>query len=209
MKVVLIRHAETDYNREGRVQGQSDAPLNDRGMAQALCLARSFTGQPVDAIFSSPLKRAWQTAEAIASELGLEVQAESALIEIDAGAMDGLTGTELRERFPDFMQAWSNGLAAGEALPGGESLEAVQQRAWAFVESLRDRNELNLALCVTHNFALMSVIAAAVQLPLANISRLRQSLAGYSVVEFRNERVQVAKHNETCHLLGSDSSPLQ
>jgi broad specificity phosphatase PhoE len=208
VRVVLIRHAETDYNREGRVQGQSNAPLNDRGLLQAGCLARSFAAEPVDAIFSSPLQRAIQTAEPIASGLGLEIQVEPALIEIDAGAMDGLTGGEMRERFPDFMHAWRNGLAGSEPLPGGESLEEVQARAWTFVESLRDRDDLNLAVCVTHNFTLLSVIARAVQLPLGNISRLRQSLASYSIIEFRNQRIQVAKLNEVCHLLADDANPL-
>jgi phosphoserine phosphatase len=209
VKVVLIRHAETDFNREGRVQGQSDAPLNERGLDQALCLARSFAGQPVDAIFSSPLQRALQTAAPIAAALDLEIQREPALIEINAGVMDGLTGSEMRARFPEFMQAWRNGTAASEPLPGGESLEAVQERAWTFVESISVREDLNLVLCLTHNFPLLSIVARAVQLPLANISRLRQSLAGYSIIDFRNQRIQVARHNDTCHLLADYANPFQ
>jgi phosphoserine phosphatase len=209
MKVVLIRHAETDFNRDGRVQGQSDTPLNDRGLAQALCLARSFAGQPVDAIFSSPLQRALQTAEPIATALDLAIQREPALIEIDAGVLDGLTSSQMRERFPDFMRAWRDGTATSEPLPGGESLENVQSRAWNFVESLSVREELNLVLCVTHNFPLLSVVARAVRLPLANISRLRTSLAAYSIIDFRNQRIQIAKHNDTCHLLPDYANPLQ
>ncbi|HTE86319.1 MAG TPA: histidine phosphatase family protein [Dehalococcoidia bacterium] len=201
MKVILVRHCETDHNRVGRVQGQSDAPLNERGLAQAACLAQSLAGQSIQALYSSPLRRAVQTAEPIAAALGIEVRQSLSLMEIDAGEMDGLTGAEMRERFPAVMSAWLAGPDGSVRLPGGESLDAVQARAWSFVESLRDQDGVQTAVCVTHYFVLLALIARAVRLPLSNISRLRQSLGSFSVVEFRNERVQVSKLNETCHLV--------
>lgn len=200
MKVVLVRHCETEHNRDGRVQGQSDPPLTARGEAQAAAVARSLAGQPVQAVYSSPLRRALQTAEPIAAAVGIEVQCEPALKEIDAGHMDGLTGVEMRERFPEFMAAWHAGPDGSVPLPGGESLGAVQDRAWTFVESLRDQEGLELAVCVTHNFVLLALIARAINLPLSNIRRMRQTLGGISVIDFRNQRVQISKLNETCHL---------
>jgi broad specificity phosphatase PhoE len=201
VKVILVRHCETSHNRDGRVQGRSDAPLTERGCIQAQRLAERLNGQPIGAVYSSPLHRALETAEPIAAALGLAVQTEPSLIEIDAGEMDGLTGTEMRERFPEFMRAWLAGPDGGIPLPGGESLDQVQERAWSFVERLRDRSDLDAAVCVTHYFVLLAVIARAVKLPLANISRMRQALGSISIVEFRNERVQVIKLNETCHLV--------
>ena len=201
MKIFLVRHCETDSNRDGRVQGRSDAPLNQHGLAQAACVAQALAGESIQAVYSSPLQRAAQTAEPIAALLGLEVRQEPALIEIDVGDMDGLTGAEMRERFPDFMTAWLAGPDGSVPLPGGESLNDVQSRVWGFVQALREREELDGVVCVTHYFVLLALIARAVQLPLSNISRMRQSLASFSVLEFRNQRIQVSKLNETCHLI--------
>jgi phosphoserine phosphatase len=201
VKVFLVRHCETDHNRDGRVQGQSDAPLNERGRAQAACIAQALSSQQIQAVFSSPLQRAVQTAEPIAGALGLGIQLEPSLIEINVGEMDGLTSAEMRERYPEFMTAWIAGPDGSVPLPGGECLDEVQARAWRFVESLRDREGLEAAVCVTHHFVLLALIARAVRLPLSNISRMRHALGSYSVLDFRNERVQVSKLNETCHLL--------
>ena len=202
MKVILVRHCETDRNRDGRVQGQSDAPLTPRGLAQAEAVARSLRGQSVQAVYSSPLCRATQTAAPIAAAFGLEVRPEPALTEIDAGHMDGLTSSEIRERYPEFMAAWLGGPDGSVPLPGGESLNSVQARAWAFVESLRDREGMEQAVCVTHNFVLLAILARAVHLPLSNIRKMRQSLGCISTIDFRNQRVQISKLNETCHLEG-------
>lgn len=202
MKVILVRHCETDRNRDGRVQGQSDAPLTLRGIMQAEAIARSLRGQTVQAVYSSPLCRATQTAAPIAAAFGLEVQPEPAMTEIDAGDMDGLTGVEMRERFPDFMAAWHAGPDGNVPMPGGESLNSVQERAWAFLESLPDREGLEQAVCVTHNFVLLAILARAVHLPLSNIRRVRQSVGCISTIDFRNQRVQISQLNETCHLKG-------
>jgi phosphoserine phosphatase len=200
VKVFLVRHCETNNNRDGKVQGRLDIPLNDRGCVQATSLAGRLDNEQISAIYSSPLQRARQTSEAIAGALNLEVEIEPRLTEMDVGEMDGLTGAEMRERYPEVMKAWLAGPDETLALPGGESLLDVQARAWGFIESLRSNEEIDSVICVTHNFVVKALIARAIQLPLANISRFRLALGGISVIEFRNERVQVTKLNETCHL---------
>src|SRR4051812_13019335 len=161
-------------------------------------IAKRLGDEQIGAIYSSPLRRAVQTAEAIAERLGIEVLLEPSLTEMDVGEMDGLTGIELRERYPEVMKAWLAGPSDDLLLPGGESLGQVQTRGWDFVESLRTLE--HSVICVTHNFVVKGLIARAIKLPLSNSSKFRLAVGSFSVIEFRNERVQVLKLNETCHL---------
>jgi broad specificity phosphatase PhoE len=200
VKIFLIRHCETNHNRDGVVQGRLDVPLNETGRRQAAKLAAHLKETRLDAIISSPLLRASETAAALAATQGRPVSFEPALLELDVGEMDGLTGPQMRERYPSFFNSWLAGPGATTPLPGGESLEDVQERGWAFLETLREREDLEQVACITHHFVLLSLICRAVQLPLTRIRRIRQPLGSFSVIEFRGERVQVIRLNETCHL---------
>ena len=106
MKLILVRHGETDQNRDGRVQGASNASLNSTGRSQAQALGHSLREVPLDAVYSSPQARALETAKAIAQRHGLLTRVEDGLREVDVGELDGLTGEEMRERYPDFMKEW-------------------------------------------------------------------------------------------------------
>jgi broad specificity phosphatase PhoE len=200
LKIYLVRHCETDHNRDGVVQGRSDLSLNATGRRQAAKLAGHLSDVSLDAVFSSPLRRAVETATAIATTRGQTVVIEPDLVELDVGEMDGLTGAQMRERFPEFFNSWLAGPGATIPLPGGESLEDVQERGWCFLEKLRGRGDLEQVACVTHHFVLLSLICRAVQLPLRRIRRIRQPLGSFSVIEFRGERIQILRLNETCHL---------
>ncbi len=105
-ELVLVRHGETDWNAEHRFQGHADPPLNDRGRAQAHALADELRGTPFDAAYTSPLRRAAETAEILAVELQLPVRPVEALREIDVGEWQGLTRAEVRERYPDGFARW-------------------------------------------------------------------------------------------------------
>jgi probable phosphoglycerate mutase len=99
--ILLIRHGETDWNREGRWQGWADPPLNETGRAQAVALAKRLASERVDAVYSSDLRRAFETAEPVAAAHGLPIVADRGLREIDVGSWSGLTHPEIAERFPD------------------------------------------------------------------------------------------------------------
>ena len=200
MKLTLVRHGETEHNRGGLTLGRADVPLNDRGRAQAEALGASFVEAPPEAIYTSPLARAAQTAAAISRATGVPVTVEPALIEMDVGEMEHLTGPELRERYPDFLRLWLSSEAGDAKMPGGESLSEVQERAWTAIEAMRDHHPEGAVVAVTHNFVVLTVLCRALGLPLGSFRRLRQVLAAKSVVDVRDGHATLLQLNDVAHL---------
>lgn len=128
LRLCLVRHGETAWNAEHRLQGWTDIPLNDHGERQARALATELRGVPFDAIVSSPLMRAWCTAQAVAAERsGLVVQAAPDLRERHHGEWQGLTRDEIARRDPA-QHALLQGRCPGYVPPGGESIETFATR---------------------------------------------------------------------------------
>jgi alpha-ribazole phosphatase len=124
-KVFLVRHGATDWNKEKRAQGHADIDLNAEGHKQASAVADELSHQTLVAVYSSDLKRARDTAQAIASAHGLQVTIDKDLREIDQGEWEGLTTDEIRSRWPDL---WGPNRHYN-ARPGGESPHQVKERA--------------------------------------------------------------------------------
>jgi len=202
MRLILVRHGETESNRAGLALGQADIELTEHGRWQAEQLARALEGETVDAVYSSPLKRALATAEPIARGQGLEVQVEEGLIEMNIGEMEGLTYREVGERYPHFLQLWLGGQAAYEPMPGGERLLDVQERAWQAVERIRERHGRDVVVAVTHNFVILTILCRALGLELEDFRRLRHNVAAKSILEMRRDRWMLVSLNDTCHLEG-------
>lgn len=200
MRLILVRHGETDTNKAGVALGRDDVELNEHGRWQAERVAGSLEDEPIVAVYSSPLKRALTTAEAVASCHGLKVQVDDGLIEMDIGEMEGLTYKQVGERYPRFLQLWLGGQAAYEAMPGGESLADVQERAWQALERIRQREDQGTVAAVTHNFVILTLLCRVLGLELADFRRLRHSLAAKSVLELGPDRIIVLSVNDTCHL---------
>jgi broad specificity phosphatase PhoE len=200
MRLILVRHGETDTNKARLALGRADVELNEHGRWQAQRLATSLKDEPIAAIYSSPLKRALATAEPIASSHGLKVQVDEGLSEMDIGEMEGLTFQQVGERYPHFLQAWLGGQAAHEAMPGGERLLDVQERAWQAIERIHQRQEGGTVAAVTHNFVILTLLCRALGLELAGFRRLRHSLGAKSVLEMGRDRIIVVSFNDTCHL---------
>jgi probable phosphoglycerate mutase len=200
VRLLLIRHAETGHNRDSRVQGQADVPLSDLGLRQAQALGRSLSDQPIAAVVSSPLARARVTAEAVAAPHGLLVRSEPDLMELNVGEMEGLSTSEMRERFPDFLAEWVTERGPSLRMPGGESLEEVQQRAWHVVERLRAQYDGETVALVSHNFVLSCLITRALEIALSDFRRFRLSVSGVTTLRFRADRTVLVHLNDTCHL---------
>ncbi len=198
-KLFLVRHGETVWNKETRLQGGgSDIDLNDLGKKQAELAAEALRGEKLNAIACSTLKRALYTAQAIAGYHHLEVQTYSGLKEIDAGSIDGLKGEEISKTYPEFFKEWASGQI--ERIPGGESLHEVQARAWTVVEDLKKRYSPGRVVLVSHTFVTSTIICRALGVDLRLSRRLSASNGGISLLEFGPRYATLAYFNNTCHL---------
>jgi len=136
LKLILVRHGETYWNKDRRVQGgDSDIELNDTGLKQASKLAVFLKNEPITAIVSSPLRRAMATAQVIADYHQLPVEIDEGLKELKVGDLEGVSISGLRTTFSRFLLKWWQD---GEAtkLPNGESLLELQERSWKVIEGL-------------------------------------------------------------------------
>mgnify|MGYP002609521920 FL=1 len=132
MRLYIIRHGQTDWNIEKKIQGRQDIPLNERGRYQADCLSKAMKNRPVTAVFSSPQIRAMETAKAVASSSGSVVIPVKDLMEINYGSWEGKTEEELLQEDRALYEAWWSH-PAETAPPGGESISQVNERcqkAW-------------------------------------------------------------------------------
>lgn len=206
MKLILVRHGETSWNEERRVQGaDSDIELNDTGLGQAKKLAAFLENEPIAAILSSPLQRAIATAEVIASHHQLPVEVDQGLKELKVGELEGMPVSNLRTTFSQFlMQWWQDG--GTTKLPNGESLVELQQRAWKAVERLLERhktdpehNEGTTVVVVSHYFVTLAIILKALDLPLDYFTRFRLDPGGVSILEFRDYGVRLVTFNDTSY----------
>jgi broad specificity phosphatase PhoE len=153
-RLILVRHGETDWNREMRIQGgSSNCPLNEKGRRQVENLALRLKQEKIEAIYSSPLKRALETAEAIAGCHKLEVVAEPSLREIEAGKLEGVTTAELGKHFSQVLI--QDGVA--NRIPGGESLAELQQRSWGAIQRICQQHTNGELVVASHYFAILSV----------------------------------------------------
>ncbi len=214
MRIYLIRHGETQTNRDRLALGRLDPSLSDLGERQAQCLADCLAvtlgllGR-VDAIYTSPLQRARQTAAVISDRLSLApATVLDGLTEMDVGEMDGLSGQQMRERHPEFLRDWFTDAAGELKMPGGESLADVQERAWPEIEHIRDSHgQEATAIAVSHNFVLHTLVCRVLGMPLAEFRRFQQDLASITSIDFRGPRVLLTQLNETCHLAGLEKDP--
>ncbi len=202
MYLFLVRHGETEHNRRNLALGREDVPLNETGLRQAEALGRALSGERLTAVYASPLERARRTAEAIARPHELEVVTDDALIEMDVGEMDGLPFTDVREKFPGFIERWLGSEGTNERMPGGERLIDVRERASAALSAIIERHQGGRVCLVSHNFVILSLLTHLLGLELAGFRRLRHSVAAVTRVEWRGEIPMVVSLNDTCHLAG-------
>ncbi len=202
MHLFLVRHGETEHNRQSLALGQEDVPLNETGQRQAEALGRALSGERLSAVYASPLVRASRTAEAIAKPYGLEVVIEDGLIEMDVGEMDGMPFADVREKFPGFIERWLGPEGSNERMPGGERLVDVRERAGAALSAIVKRHQGGRVCLVSHNFVILSLLTQLMGLELAGFRRLSHSVAAISRVEWRHGAPVVVSLNDTCHLAG-------
>ncbi len=165
----LVRHGQTEWNRIGRYQGQADEPLNAAGIAQAHELASRLANEPFDAIVSSDLSRARQTAEIIAGTLGMSIILDPRLREIDQGEWEGMYFTDLVSRFEQELLKHHGDPSIGP--PGGETVTQVAIRANAAADDIARNYPGGKVLVVSHGLTISTLLASARGTPLSEVYR--------------------------------------
>lgn len=178
---MLIRHGETDWNVEGRYQGQADPPLNERGRAQARRVAKALQGQRLDALYASDLRRAAETAEAIGRATGLAVRYDPRLREIHQGEWQGLLVTEIERRYPELFRRWQVA-PLRVTLPGGESITQMQERVLAAVEDIVRQHPGQRVAIVAHKLPIAVIKCRYQDIPLEHLWDLIPPNAEWEVV---------------------------
>lgn len=168
--LTLVRHGETVWHAEHRYAGSSDVPLTDRGRQQAERLAGWAKQADLDAVWTSPLARAHDTADVVARATGLDARADERLAELDYGEAEGLTSTEMTERFGETRQAFEQDPVAHH-LPGGEDPRHAVDRLMACLTSLADEYPDGRVLVVAHGTAKRLVLCHLLGFPLRHYRR--------------------------------------
>lgn len=198
MLIYLARHGETASNRDSLGLGRADVPLTERGKRQAAALGARLAGLPVERIYSSPLGRCLDTARAIAGERDLPIVPAAALLELDVGETEGMPFPEMREKYGDFMRAWTSDGSLDRRMPGGESMRDLESRLAPFIANLPlDGPDI---VVVSHNFVTKALLCALLKLDLGAFRALNTDLASVSVVSTRDGRAMLRSLNDTCHL---------
>ena len=202
MKLFLVRHGETEWNKLGRFQGHSAIAMNERGLAQARETARAVAGwqEAATALYSSPLFRTMQVAQEISRLVDVPVLPEPGFKEINLGDLEGVTGEEMRTGWPEVFAAWRNNPAA-VAMPNGESLVQLQERAWAAIEEIEGAHAADdVIVVVSHNFAIRTIISKLLGLSLSNFHRMALDLGSICAIETGRLGWRLVCYNSTCHL---------
>ena len=195
-----MRHGETEWNRLRRIQGgNSNTPLNEKGEQQAESLALRLRSEGIQAIYSSPLQRSLDTAQAIARHYQMEVDLEPDLIELNLGELEGTLIDDLGKSFNELLITNSQGEVLPR-VPGGESLIEVQQRAWSAIQRLVSQHPEGAIVVVSHYFAILTIICSALNLPLSQVGRLRVDTGSISALIFDEKVPHLVLLNDTCHL---------
>jgi broad specificity phosphatase PhoE len=176
LRLLLVRHGETVWNSERRVQGGAkDTELSETGKWQIAQLARVLKDEQLDFILSSPLQRAARTAECINANHGSTILTDERLREVNVGEFDGLSTLEMSKTFTELLLEWWKG--GRERLPGGESFIELQERCWAAVGPYIESQEHENLVVVSHYFVTLAIIFRALEIPLDMLVRFRMDPA--------------------------------
>lgn len=157
------RHGESVFNAERRVQGQLDIPLSKNGQQQSKALASVLSSEPLDVIVASPLRRAIETAEVIATELHLSLKIDPRLAEINAGIFQGLKWDEIEIRYPNEAARWKSG-DPDFMIPKGESRRTLMLRGQAAFEAIRANGHTHVAV-IAHGGLLAATLKSLLKIP--------------------------------------------
>ena len=186
--IFLARHGESDWNVEKRFQGHSDRPLTERGREQAHALADLLASEKIDAVYTSPLSRARETAEIVAARAGLEPVALPELREVDTGSWSGLSRVDVEARFPEGFARWRSG---GSGWEDGETYQQMAERVIGALRTIAEDHPNGRVLIISHGGPIRAIHAAAEGVAIDDYRRLKpvEPNARLSTVAVENGRL--------------------
>lgn len=199
--LLVARHAQTLSNVTGRYMGWIDEDLSERGVWQAERLSQRLSQRPIAAVYSSPLKRAFRTAEIVALPHSLPVDSLEELGEIRIGVWEGMFAGEIAAKFPDLWQAWRSD-PSGVQMPGGESMAQVHHRAIAAFNYITEANHGQQILVVTHDVIVRLLVAYCLNVSTAIYRRLEVANASLTIIQQVDGKCRLRLLNDTGHLRG-------
>ena len=204
-RIILVRHGETEWNREGRFQGQIDIPLNKNGKKQALSAASYLSDICFNKAFSSAMKRPYETAQIILNNQKLNILKIEELVEISHGLWEGKLENEIKENWPKLLNDWHQNPEIVK-MPEGESIKEVSERSIAAWQRICDnQNEDDISLVVAHDAVNKTLICKILGLNYSNIWMIKQGNGGITVIDIfhdPNKDNVVSALNITTHLGG-------
>lgn len=198
LTLLLARHGQTEWNNSRRMQGHTDTALNSVGHQQAARLAIRLAAENIDAIYTSDLSRAAQTAATIADGLGIEATPDPRLREMAFGVIEGLTFEEAQAQHSEMVNAWLDDY--DQPPDGGESYSDFSARLAGFLEWLRARHEGDTVLLVTHGGPIAELLRLVLQMPPSGHWYFKLENASLSELRFYGEHPLLVRLNETAYL---------
>jgi probable phosphoglycerate mutase len=197
-EIILARHGETKWNVEEVFRGRTDVELNQTGIKQAELLAKYLSKHKIDAIYSSPLKRAVKTAEIIAGYHELKIKVAPGLIDFDCGDWHGLLRQEVQDKYKELYDLWVNHPDKVK-IPGGESLNDVGERAISVLDDVIAKHGGTVIL-VAHRVVNKVLICALLGLDNSHFWNIRQDICGITTFVYENGQFILTEHNNTSFL---------
>lgn len=182
-RFLLVRHGEPVSSAQGRCYGRLDVGLSASGREQIALLARCLRQAPLAAVYTSPRRRARESAEIVARSHELSPAVDERLAEIDFGQLEGMSYDDAAERYPELYRVWMEQPTEVE-FPGGESFDIMERRVLSAASELRLRHRGQVVAIVTHGGVNRALLRAALGMPKQSIFRLEQSYAAVSLVDY-------------------------
>ena len=197
-KLILARHGETMWNGEKVFRGRADVSLDEVGIKQAELSGKYLSNWKLEAIYSSPLKRALDTANIVARYQKVAVRTAEGLTDFDFGEWQSLPEQEVKGLYPAILNEWHNNPDKAK-MPGGESLEDVRRRAAEVVNDVLSRHRGNVLL-VSHRVVIKVLICYLLGLDNSHFWNINQDVGGITIFDYVDGRFVLTRHNDTSHL---------
>jgi len=205
-KLVLARHGETVWNVEKVFRGRADVDLDEVGIKQAELLGKYLSNWELEAIYSSPVKRALDTANMIARYQEVAVRIAEGLTDIDFGEWQSRSEQEVKRLYPAILNEWHNNPERVK-IPGGESLGDVRRRAVEVVTDVLSKHQGNVLL-VSHRVVIKVLICYLLGLDDSHFWNISQDVGGITIFNYEYGRFVLTRHNDTSHLRELQKSAL-